>query len=339
MKLLDDMKIFDDRHEEHRIELWHGDITKMNASDPVDFLVISAFPDDYIPTPSSVIGALNKKGVSVEQLSNNKLEDKRDSCNCWMSYPLTSISSKLGFRQILCYEPSKNIHPAESVGNIFRCLSSYAFHENSNASIATSLLSTGVAKVPIVEMLVPLMEAAANWMGHGLPIKLFKIIEHSKEKAIEMKGAFSMFKRYYKRTGIQTKYKYDIFISYCQRNKDDADYIFNKLRKKNGDIKIFMDRAEIEPGMAWQQKIFSSLINCRKIMLLYSPQYLASSACQEEYNIAQLFHLKKKDVMFPVYLYDADPLPHYMMFWQYRDCREGNKAKLRSACDVIIAAL
>ncbi|MDT8274367.1 MAG: toll/interleukin-1 receptor domain-containing protein, partial [Desulfomonilia bacterium] len=103
--------------------------------------------------------------------------------------------------------------------------------------------------------------------------------------------------------------------------------------------KIFMDRVELEPGMAWQQKIFDSLVSCRKIMPLYSPDYLSSKACQEEFNIAQLLHLKKKDVLFPVYLLNADPLPQYMTFWQYIDCREADKDKLEHACEVVLRYL
>ena len=320
MKLLDTLQIYDERQEEHRIELWHGDITETGTCDPVDVLVISALPDDYIPTPNSVIGALNKKGVSIDQLSKNKLEDKRGSCNCWLSHPLTSISPITGFRQILCYEPTENVHPAESVGNIFRCLSSYALYENSISAIAMPLLSTGDAKVPIIEMLEPLMEAATNWMKNGLPVKVIKIVEHSELKAMEIKGAFSVLKH---KSSPESpgQDKYDLFISYCQLNSVDADHIYAYLSGKSRGIRIFMDRMELEPGMAWQQKIFSSLINCRKVMLLYSPQYLSSRTCQEEFNITQLIHLKKKDMMFPVYLYNADPLPSYMTFWQYADCR------------------
>ena len=48
-------------HQEMRL----GDITELVHLDEIDVLVVSAFPDDYRPTPSSVIGALHRKGLDV----------------------------------------------------------------------------------------------------------------------------------------------------------------------------------------------------------------------------------------------------------------------------------
>ena len=50
------------------IELLQGDLTEPDSQHPFDLLVLSAFPDDYVPTPSSLIGALHAKGLSVSQL-------------------------------------------------------------------------------------------------------------------------------------------------------------------------------------------------------------------------------------------------------------------------------
>ena len=167
------------------------------------------------------------------------------------------------------------------------------------------------------------------------------LVERTETKAYEMKGAFLLLKKWYGKdastSGLECDY--DIFISYCQKNSDEADFVHQELRKHNHSMKIFMDRMVLEPGMAWQQKIFNSLVRCRRIMTLYSPDYLSSNACQEEFNIAQLLHLKKKDVLFPVYLFNADPLPQYMTFWQYMDCREADKDKLVCACNIILKHL
>jgi len=324
LKILEQITVIDKQSEKHSIDLIHGDITSRTHDKRADVLIVSAFPDDYIPTPTSLIGALHKKGVSVEELSRDKLEDKRASTYCWTSRQVGSGKADIPFRHILCYEPPSAIHPAEAVGNIFRCLASYAGRGMPIETGAMPLLSTGDVATPMVDMLEPLVNTVLNWMFHGLPIKRLLIIEHTEAKALEMKGAFSLLKRMYERTSFQSVYRkdYDVFISYCQLNAEAADILYNELARGSPGIKIFMDRIELEPGVAWQQKIFNSLIRCRKIVTLYSPQYLSSKACQEEYNIAQLLHLGNKDVLFPVYLYNADPLPHYMTYWQYIDCRE-----------------
>jgi len=341
MKLLDRITIVDELSESHFIELYHGDMNELPAQENVDVLVVSAFPDDYTPSRRSLIGSLDQNGISVKALSRDKLEDKRASTYCWISKPLENKIPERKFRQILCYEPPHAIHPAEAVGNVFRCLASYPVSDVSITTVAMPLLSTGVAEVPLVDMIQPLVDAAIRWLENGLPIKKLILVESSERKAYEMKGAFSLLKKGYEKGVSRSSIKsdYDIFISYCQKNNMEADFVHRELLSQNPDITIFMDRVELEPGMAWQQKIFNSLVRCRKIVTLYSPEYLSSNACQEEFNIAQLLHLKKKDVLFPVYLFNADPLPHYMTFWQYVDCREADKMKLKQACGKLVAGI
>jgi hypothetical protein len=59
----------DDGFSVHRIELYYGDLLEQTAEDGVDILVISAFPNDYAPTANSVIGTLDRIGVSVSELA------------------------------------------------------------------------------------------------------------------------------------------------------------------------------------------------------------------------------------------------------------------------------
>ena len=80
MELLDVIEI-----GQKKIELLEGDLTEIPEERAVDLLVLSAFPDDYMPTRTSLIGALERKGLSVEALSALKEEDLRDSFACWLT--------------------------------------------------------------------------------------------------------------------------------------------------------------------------------------------------------------------------------------------------------------
>jgi len=60
-----------------RIELSQGDLTDLSSRQRADLLLVSAFPDDYEPTPGSLIGALHGKGLSVKKLARHKDIDLR----------------------------------------------------------------------------------------------------------------------------------------------------------------------------------------------------------------------------------------------------------------------
>lgn len=88
-----------------------------------------------------------------------------------------------------------------------------------------------------------------------------------------------------------------------------------------------------------QQEIYEALDDCNKVMALYSPGYLMSKVCKEEYNIALFRHRDSESgTLLPIYLYNAQ-LPSYMHLVQFIDCREGDRDKLRAACQHILKDL
>ncbi|MCJ7680899.1 MAG: toll/interleukin-1 receptor domain-containing protein, partial [Candidatus Aminicenantes bacterium] len=128
------------------------------------------------------------------------------------------------------------------------------------------------------------------------------------------------------------EFKYDLFISYSRQNTPDAKRIIGCLKADNPEIRIFYDLMELDYGSSWQQQIFETLDFCRKVVPLYSPPYLLSKVCKDEFNIGLCRHRESKEgVLIPIYLYNA-ALPTYMKLTQYMDCREGDRERLREAC-------
>lgn len=126
------------------------------------------------------------------------------------------------------------------------------------------------------------------------------------------------------------------FISYSHQNKDAVDFMVAELKRLRPEIRIFLDRHELNAGAAWQQKIFEALDDCKGVVAVYSPPYLQSKVCKEEFNIALFRHRESANgVLLPVYLQSAD-LPTYMKLVQYIDCREGDRVKMEDACRYIL---
>lgn len=311
MELLDKLVILGDSGQRRSFELWQGDLTDMPDEEAVDILVVSAFADNYWPVEGTLIGEMDKKGVSVQELAGQKMVDLRTTCSCWLSQPIEPKHSGINFKQILCFEPLQKGNPTELVGDIFRCLVPFVCGNPPHTSIAMPLVSSGNVGVAVEEMMDALFQAAVKWLEHGLPAERLKLVQLPGQRVWEMKGAFAILKRYYQASKILSKSpEYDVFISYSHENTDVMTFIKNELTRQAPNIRLFVDQMELEPGAAWQQKIYQSLDSARKVLALYSQPYFKSKNCQEEFNISWVIHRQKPGgLLFPIYLYSAPDMP------------------------------
>jgi TIR domain-containing protein len=116
-------------------------------------------------------------------------------------------------------------------------------------------------------------------------------------------------------------------------------FIVNELHRLESGMRLFVDRRELNPGASWQQKLFEALDSSRRVLTTYSPAYLRSKVCMEEFNIAWARNRDTdEDVIYPIYLYEAD-LPTYMTLPDYVDCRPGSHDRISAACASLAAAL
>ncbi len=340
MQLLDSLIILNG-NEKRAIELWQGDITEMSPAEAVNILVVSAFPGNYYPNPVSLIGALHQKGVSVERLAKDKQEDLRETCSCWLSKKIQSNNPGIQFEHILCFEPDFLGSPTDVVGDIFRSLAPFIISDPHLTEVAMPLVSTGMVGTPVAEMVAALFSAAVGWLENGLPLKRLKIIEISPLKAAEIKGAFGVLKKQYQHTTKQKarKPKYDTFLSYSHEITPDANALVDELKRLKPDLRIFIDQQDLEPGVAWHEKLYRSIDDSRKVLVVYSPAYPKSKTCQEEFNLASLLHVRAgQKILFPVLLYETELLPH-MSDYQYIDCKIADRKKMRAACKKLIQEL
>jgi len=333
MTLLDKIEI-DFQGQKKFIELYKGDLTDLAKNEHFDLLVLSAFPNDYIPTPSSLVGALNRKGLSVAHLSTLKELDIRETYACWLSSEIDYKDyNGIEFKRVLCFEPLlKDLPPYEMIGDLFQALM-IVTNQFGVKSVGMPLITTGDANYPVNAILNPLVEAAVNWMSLGIGLDRIKIVAYDSIKATQSLAIFRTLKEKYSNYSLKfsTKFDYDYFISYSHKDANKADLLLQKIKQIKPDSKIFFDKKILRPGHAWQIEIFEALDNCAKIITLLSHEYIASKVCKEEYNIA---HFRQREseqqILLPVYLYSCN-LPTYMKLTQFVDCREGIESKIEQA--------
>jgi hypothetical protein len=324
-----------------RIQLCRGDLAKLEPSDGVDVLVVSAYPNNYRPTSTSVIGALDRRGLSVEALAADKYVDLRTTTSCWLSQP---VDPAVGFRQLLCFEPRMGALAAESVGDIFRALVPFVDPNTRTQSVAMPLLATGDMGRSPEEMITAILQAGAQWMETGLPLASLQIVlsEHSPDVQLTM-GVFDRWSSEHVHTRSRadsTHRPTEIFVSYAHADGARAvDFLRSAITEQLPEASLFVDQLDIEVGSAWQQKIYDALNQCRRVVAVLTPGYLRSKVCQEEMNIARIRELDGgESVLFPVYALTAELPAHYRVL-NYVDCREMDSRLIGEACGTLVATL
>lgn len=350
MKMLDRLEV---RHgnDIKRIELLSGDLTNIPPEHAVDVLIVSAFPDDYVPTSGSLVGALSRKGLSVAALAKNKQQDLTQNFSCWLSHPVELDGDGLRFRRILCFEPLRKGRPAEVVDDIFRALAPFAFAEPHVRSVAIPIVAAGDQPQSETEMVRALLTAAHRWLQEGFPLRTIKLVIYERNPTEAVRD---LFRREAARLGMPPSMTaalqeeplhyssvvakaphYDVFISYSRADEIPAQHFYDHLL--NAGLRVFMDRSAIQTGASWLQSIFDALAACRLTAVLYSPDFLKSKPCQDEFNISWIKRYDTdRDVLFPLLLRDVEIPPHMRML-SYADCRTNDEHKIAVAAKRLAA--
>jgi tRNA nucleotidyltransferase/poly(A) polymerase len=301
-------------------------------------IILSAFRNSYDPTPSSIIGALHRKGLSVKRLAENKAIDLRDTSGFWLSRPLLEQSTPVGVRRILCFEPHfLGGQPSEVVGNLFRGLFPF-LSDTQDATVAMAILAAGNLHEDPARMLRALIAAASMWMKRGLPIHELRIIEKDKNRVDGLTPVFAEMKKLSAPAQDETTVsKYHVFLSFSSKDANEADTIAKALKSRAPNIQLFDYRLTIDTGKVWQHEIDQAMRACLRMISLLSPSYLSSPECREELSVARLLHKRRNhSFLFPLYvrsLSNDEELPFWLQAISYIDCREGDPEKLAAAAN------
>jgi hypothetical protein len=327
------------------IELLQGNLAYLPPDHRVDLLVVSAFPNDYTATSTSLIGALNHVGLSVQALAADKQADLRQQYSCWLS---KQIGPAYNFRHILCIESGWRGTPPEITDDLFRAIAPYLLTDFSDGSVAMPLIGAGDQGWPAEQMLLTILQAAVSWMERGLPLRLLKIVIYREDVALHMAQVFTSYMNEHRKAAAKpgaatepvANPTYDLFLSYSLEEAEVADYFVQKLREFSGStLMIFHDKTSLREGSTWLMSIADALDASRRVAAFYSPAYWISKNCQMEFLAAFTRQVDTgEDILFPIYLSDAK-LPYMFRTVQFSDCRVNDRAKLAVACSRLAADL
>lgn len=264
-----------------RIRIQIGDIC--SSDEEFNLLVCSAFKNDYIPTPRSLIGALQfQKQISVEQLAKNPEIDLKDY-GCWLSQPILS-----NFHRIACVEliDLDNYEPISSESRILKkAFSTFRFlleqaslQEIPIRSVALPILGTGDQQIEECFIVPPLVQQCLH------ALKIIPELETITFFARRESNVSNIID-YLNKTLVSRKESApDLFISYSSKQYEIAENIFNHLTG-NG-FSCWMAPESIPTGSSYQEEIPLALNQISSLILLLTHDAEKSRWVQKEVGTA-----------------------------------------------------
>jgi hypothetical protein len=265
-----------------RIALYEGDLTAIPEEDRADILVVSAFPNDYTPSNTSLIGSLERRGLSIGQLAAAKAFDLRDTCAFWLSNPISGPSAEMNIVRIACFEPGVLGPPPTVVGDLFRGLFPF-LDDRKNQVVAMPVLAIGDQGYPPEIMLRSILDAAAHWLARGLAISELKIVERNSIRASSLAAVMSDFnsKLDVQQLKPSESKAFDVFLSFSTEDSNAADIARTELARKFAAEKIFDFRLQIDGGKSWQEEIDRAISSSKSIVAILSPSYFSRQSAEK----------------------------------------------------------
>lgn len=177
--------------------LYYGDLTDLNCSEKAGWLVVSSLPNDYSPTPGSLIGALNGKGISVQALSQDKAADYEPELACWVSKEITSTDPTIQFSRILLFEPprpSGQTAPAH-VKDILAGIKRYLSPDNPKTSVLSPMVSTGSAGADPTAILTALYNSIVETMKSDFKLNFTRVVIYNQNEVDPLTALFEKLKK------------------------------------------------------------------------------------------------------------------------------------------------
>ena len=340
LRLLNSIDISDGAITRH-IALYDGDLTAIPPEHRADILVVSAFPDDYLPTRTSVIGALYRKGLSVGVLATSKAHDLRATSAFWISQPLSESEPVKNIGQIACFEPAVLGSPRNRRRRFVRGLFPF-LDDRRNHVVAMPILASGNQRSS------PRLCRAQSWtrrrtrLARGLAISELENSHTRGQTRGFVGGSFRGFQVEIVDRSPEAQPVHGIRCvpSFSTANAAAADCAKSALLARADAKRIFDFRLSIDKGKSWQEELDHAISSSRNIVTILSPAYFASNECREELMQARLRNKRAaKPLLFPVYWQDwGKELDLWLQAINYVDCREANAQTLAATMSTLALA-
>lgn len=263
------------------LSLIYGDMCEVPAE--YDVVVCSAFKNDYIPTPTSLIGALKyRKGISVEDLSLNPELDFRPQ-GCWLSKETGTCFRRIACVELLDYyknyseEDLINIILKKSFSTLRFILEQAEFSRIPVATVALPILGTGDQGIETSYVIGTLISQCQLILQTNSNVQNIVIYERDKDKAYFAASALN--------AALSEKHNPpDVFLSYSSKQIHTAKRIRDLLESRQ--INCWMAPYSIPAGSCYLEVIPIAISQTEVVLLLLTPEAEQSRWVKKEIGTA-----------------------------------------------------
>ena len=279
------------KNQVKEISVFCDDVTAF--SEPIDILTTSAFVGSYEPTPFTVFEALDRKGISVQYLSESPEIDLREPCHTWLSREIGQSLADIG--RIGCIEliGALDFYSAQlrteqeminSVRAYFRMLDIAHIYGVKMDVVAMPLLGSGSQELPIRMLLVPLLNECISFLKRNDGVKKICFIEINENKAKMIKDALSDSLRFAgDEKGNECEEREKIaFISCSSKDKNIADNLCFKLESRG--IKTWYAPRDVNGPYA--ESIVNAIEKATHFIVILSRNSICSEHVLNEIDLA-----------------------------------------------------
>lgn len=282
------------------IQLIHGDLCKRQEG--CDVVVCSAFKNDYAPTFSSLIGALQwQRNISVDDLARTPELDLK-AMGCWLSGETGTDFRRIACVELLSHRESLGFDEECRIDLIIRKTFSTLRYllEQANIclipmkTVAMPVLGTGDQQIQLPYVLGTLIAQCQAILQTNDGVEKIVFYERDAQRAKLIAEALN--------TALMPNNTHPlVFLSYSSKQTDVASEIHSLLEREH--ISCWMAPGSIPPGENYLDIIPAALSQVQVVLLLLTPDAEQSRWVQKEISAA--VGADKIVIPYQLYAYDV----------------------------------
>lgn len=304
------------------ISVLSGDIAELDRE--LDVMTVSAFKGSYYPSFGTMIYALNKKGVSVQKLSEKPKIDLRAVCNTWLSEPVSA--SELPIRRIGCVDmlplrlvtkyggPETDV--LASVRSYFCMLDIASLSGVELKTLGMPILGSGHQGISDAFISKPIINECLSFLQRNESIREICVIEYNAQKAENfartLRESYSILQN-----NMDTEKQQEAsverplaFISYASGDRNVADNLCAKLEASG--IRVWYAPRNVDRPV-YATAIVEAIARCSHFIVILSQNSLGSEHVLNEIDLA-FQELKRGIRFYPMKLDDRELGPSFKYY-------------------------